>query len=252
MKGGLHIESYNKCIIAFLDILGFKNMINTKAFEEIRNIFSTIMPEHDFSIAFSHAAEDTEDSLIRYNEALSEIRMHIMSDSIILAVPSGKSEALAAIIDICDAIQEQLYDLDPPVLLRGAIAEGEFYLDEQLIFGKGLVDAYIAQENYAIYPRIIISDTVAEGKCVSVDDPAYLPKDDDGYYYINTLERYIHCDTLHELHESEQYQRMRQCVKDNLSGYADRRVREKYIWLQKELDRMERNVALKIGKLIIR
>ena len=101
-------------------------------------------------------------------------------------------------------------------------------------------------------PLLFAQRVNSNGKCVSVDDPAYLPKDDDGYYYINTLERYIHCDTLHELHESEQYQRMRQCVKDNLSGYADRRVREKYIWLQKELDRMERNAALKIGKLIIR
>ena len=30
-----NMETYSKCIVAFLDILGFKNMINTKAFEEI-------------------------------------------------------------------------------------------------------------------------------------------------------------------------------------------------------------------------
>ena len=33
------MESYQKCTIAFLDILGFKNIINTKAFDEIKNIF---------------------------------------------------------------------------------------------------------------------------------------------------------------------------------------------------------------------
>ena len=32
-----NMETYSKCIVAFLDILGFKNMINTKAFEEIRD-----------------------------------------------------------------------------------------------------------------------------------------------------------------------------------------------------------------------
>lgn len=34
---------------SFLDILGFKNMINTKAFEEIREIFSNVIPQSDFA-----------------------------------------------------------------------------------------------------------------------------------------------------------------------------------------------------------
>ena len=37
-----NMEMYSKCIVAFLDILGFKNMINTKAFEEIREIFANL------------------------------------------------------------------------------------------------------------------------------------------------------------------------------------------------------------------
>lgn len=45
------METYSKCIVAFLDILGFKNMINTKAFEEIREIFSNVIPQSDFCLA---------------------------------------------------------------------------------------------------------------------------------------------------------------------------------------------------------
>ena len=37
-EGELAMDSYKKCIVAFLDILGFKNMIHTKAFDEIKNI----------------------------------------------------------------------------------------------------------------------------------------------------------------------------------------------------------------------
>lgn len=46
-----NMETYSKCIVAFLDILGFKNMINTKAFEEIREIFSNVIPQSDFCLA---------------------------------------------------------------------------------------------------------------------------------------------------------------------------------------------------------
>lgn len=237
------MEAYRKCIIAFLDILGFKSMINTKAFEEIREIFETVIPENDFCLALGRAAYDTDEELIRYNEVLKQTKKHIMSDSIIIAAPSGYPEALAVVIDICDVIQEQLYDLDEPVFLRGAIAEGDFYLDEQLIFGKGLVEAYIAQENYAVYPRIIISDAVVEGKCVSVEGQDCLPRDEDGYFYLDTLERYFHCNTLKELNNNENYKRIKSCIDRNLNGYAEQRVRAKYLWLRKELERIEERVS---------
>ena len=73
------------------------------------------------------ATDGDDDILGRYNEALSETKVHVMSDSIIIATPWGHPEALAVVIDICDVIQEQLYSLDMPVFLRGAIAEGDFY-----------------------------------------------------------------------------------------------------------------------------
>ena len=147
-------------------------------------------------------------------------------------------------------IQEQLYSLDTPIFLRGAIAEGDFYLDKHLIFGKGLVDAYIAQENYAIYPRIILSDNLVAGREISVDGKETLPKDEDGYYYINTLERYIDCESLQELEENERYQKMKARIDTELSGYVDKRVREKYLWLRKELRRIEQELGLKEGMLL--
>lgn len=245
------MDSYKKCIVAFLDILGFKNMIHTKAFDEIKNIFLSIIPQEHLTLALGRATDGDDDILGRYNEALSETRVHVMSDSIIIATPWGHPEALAVVIDICDVIQEQLYSLDTPVFLRGAIAEGDFYLDENLIFGNGLVDAYIAQENYAIYPRIIVSDDLMVGKRISIDEQDALPRDDDGYCYINTLERCFHCDTLEQLEDSNQYDKIKNCIDVELSGYADGRVREKYLWLRKELRRIERKLALKEGVLML-
>lgn len=65
----------------------------------------------------------------RYNESLEETKIHIMLDSIVVATPSWHPESLAVLVDICNNIQELLFNLDAPILLRGAIAVGDFYLN---------------------------------------------------------------------------------------------------------------------------
>lgn len=248
---GSFMNSYEINIIAFLDILGFKNLINTKEFDKIKEIFQSIISDKEAGIALFRATGGDE-SLERYNEVLKATKIHLMSDSIIVAAPYKCKESLAVVIDICCCIQETLYEFEFPIFLRGAIARGELFLDNNVIFGKGLVDAYIAQENFAVYPRIIISAEIIENMMVSVeDDYKGLPVDKDGYYYIDTLERYINCDTKEELLNCERYLKMSNYIQSQLKGYADSRIREKYIWLQKELGRIVRNVALKEGELIL-
>lgn len=242
---------YEINVIAFLDILGFKNLINTEDFDKIREVFQSIISDKDAGTALFRATGG-DASLEQYNEVLEVTKIHVMSDSIIVAAPYKYNEALAVVIDICCCIQETLYEFDNPIFLRGAITRGNFFLDNNIIFGKGLVDAYVAQENYAICPRIIISPEIVEDMIASVEnDYKGLPIDKDGYYYIDTLERYIHCDTKEELANCERYLKMQNCVQEKLRGYADSRIREKYIWLQKELGRIKRNLALKEGELIL-
>ena len=157
-----------------------------------------------------------------------------------VATPSWHPESLAVVVDICNSIQELLFNLDAPILLRGAIAVGDFYLNENLVFGKGLVDAYWAQEKYAVYPRIIISNDITVGRRVSVDNGNDLPKDDDGYYYINCIERYLGEErTWEEIESSEQYDKLKDMIDRNLNAYNDDRVRQKYLWLERELERIK-------------
>ena len=181
------METYEKHFVAFLDILGFKNIVNTSGFDEVLNIFKSIITNNEVRIALSRAVSSDDKSpegeaLNRYNKALEDSNIHIMSDSIVVSTPYGHPEALAVVVDICNVIQEYFFDLDSPVLLRGAIALGDFFLKDNLVFGKGLVDAYWAQEKYAVYPRIIISNEVTIGSRVTIDSGEELPKDEDGYY----------------------------------------------------------------------
>ena len=241
------MKSYETNVIAFLDILGFKKLIDTKEFDKIKEIFQSIISSKEAGIALCRV-NDGDEELNRYNEVLRKSKIHLMSDSVIIAAPFICKEALAVVIDICYCIQESLYSFDSPIFLRGAIAVGELFLDKNVIFGKGLVDAYLAQENYAVFPRIIIAPEIVESMKTSMDkEKNELPVDSDGYYFIDTLDRYINCNSIEELKNCERYLKIESCVQRQLQGYDAARVREKYIWLKKELKRIEKYIALKEG-----
>ena len=109
------------------------------------------------------------------------------------------------------------------------------------------------EERRGILTLLIIITTIAAWRLVgcSTDEQDALPRDDDGYCYINTLERCFHCDTLEQLESSNQYDKIKNCIDVELSGYADGRVREKYLWLRKELRRIEKELALKEGAIVL-
>jgi len=253
------MNNYKKCIVAFLDILGFKRLISEKGFDEILEIYKQIINDIDAGIALHHAVDNYDSSpsgitLQKYNEALEDAIIRPMSDSIVVAVPFENPEALAVVIDICNMIQEMFYDMDEPVLLRGGVAVGDFFCDDNIMFGKGLVDAYLAQELYAIYPRIILSNEVTIGMLVSIDNSEDLPMDKDNYWYINTLERYFgieEYDSWEEVTESTRYDKIKRLIDMHLNNYGDERVRQKYIWLKNELRRIEKKCLLRERTLLL-
>ena len=63
------MKGYKTCIIAFLDILGFKQLINKKQFDTIRKIFSSILSDEDAIIAL-HIASDRNEMFDSYNKIL--------------------------------------------------------------------------------------------------------------------------------------------------------------------------------------
>ena len=121
-----------------------------------------------------------------------------------------------------------------------------------LIFGKGLVDAYLAQERYAVYPRVIISNEIVTGRRVSIHSDDDLPKDKDDYYRINSIERYLnisYADNWRTIEESQQYQKLNALISKNLNGYTDEHIRQKYIWLKNTVLLIRKNIEAKEGIL---
>ena len=79
---------------------------------------------------------------------------------------------------------------------RGAISVGPLYMDNHMVFGSGLIDAYDAESRLARDPRIILTE-FAEAQVkhhvsyysspAESPQQAYLLRDADGYVFVNYL-----------------------------------------------------------------
>ena len=65
------MNSYDTYVIAFLDILGFKNLIKKGTFHKVMEIFQNIITDEDAGIVLIRATDGESGILERYNDVLS-------------------------------------------------------------------------------------------------------------------------------------------------------------------------------------
>lgn len=208
--------NYKEYYIAFLDILGFSNLVRTVEMSEIHKVFQRIKVAKRITTCWP--------SDIPQNE-LYDITKHtkfvFFSDSIVCAIPSSMPRALECVASNCMLIQHALWTASTPVWVRGAIVKGKMYCNGNEMFGPGIVDAYRLEENLAKNPRIIMTrDTYHQGTTDTGEDICFISDTEDGLKMVETL-RYF---TYPEL--SVVIGQIKQC----LASETDPRIREKYIW----------------------
>ncbi len=141
---------YKQCYVAFLDILGFKDLVFSSKKSTIENYFGIV------------------DSAIQYLKRISnkqDIKYITISDSIILSVEHGKdkNENFHRLQNLCVAvglIQASLALKN--IWLRGGISSGEAFFDqhEYQVVGQAYIDAYLLEQQTALYPRIVIDGKI--------------------------------------------------------------------------------------------
>ena len=130
--------------VAFLDILGFKNKLESldqnQAQKFISNFSRTV---YNIFNSYSYCSE--------YNG--KKIYGYIVSDSIILNTNNSSQESLEELISMINKICREEF-IQNGILIRGAIAKGEFdrmpalelsNLSKELIVGQAYVDAYLLE-----------------------------------------------------------------------------------------------------------
>ena len=127
------MDGYKDCYVAFFDILGFKERIKVDTFEQIISIFRAAKHKTTFVEVSGGGTDRVEKDILKPED----IHMKIMSDSIVIYVEANLFNSLPGLIMTCAYYQSALLGLPKPVLLRGGIAFGPLYCNEDIIFGQG-------------------------------------------------------------------------------------------------------------------
>ena len=125
---------YTQYYVAFLDVLGFKNMVNNSSYtcKKIVDIYALVQYRYE---TFFKSKIEVQDN----------IKMKIMSDRICLYIMKDFPNALPYLISYCVAFQCDLL-LATGLLLRGGITSGDMYVKDDIIFGPALTEAYLLEE----------------------------------------------------------------------------------------------------------
>ena len=110
-KGGYILKEYHEYFVAFLDILGFKSLLNNTKCDDIYSIFEVLHKK-------TNSRRNQNGVEIK---AYHHIKHTILSDSVIVYIRSDIDDAFAALIDICNQLQSSLANREKPILLRGGI-----------------------------------------------------------------------------------------------------------------------------------
>src|SRR5690606_10023546 len=148
-------------IVLFLDILGFKNIIDdtvnkeNDVEEKIEFLYKNLNDIRGFLL------ERLKSKYTFYRPGRNySIKVTQFSDSIIISFLNDNNETLSELIR---TIQELIIrQINNKILCRGAISYGKLIHENKVIFGPALNDAYETETKASIYPRIILDKSIIE------------------------------------------------------------------------------------------
>ena len=170
-------KEYEDRIVAFVDILGFKQLVNEsiKDSNKISEIFSYLKylkawendGKNDWSIKkelyFNPITESiTNDQEAKY-DVLETTSCTCFSDSLVVSVPYDNqniNERFSALVANLIYIGGKL--IQAGVAWRGGMTVGNLIHEDNIVMGPALIEAYQLEQNKAVYPRIILSEVLRE------------------------------------------------------------------------------------------
>jgi hypothetical protein len=238
----------HRSIIAFVDILGFKERVkdaknkseSQEVFSDFYRVLSTWYGQHVDLLELLSRTTFIGSKKYKY-------KIRIFTDCILIGCPIRKNVRKHNFIQGCDeffSILSTLYlfQLDmvnQGYFVRGAIAVDDLYMDDVIIYGNGVTEAYEAESKQAKYPRIILTES-AEAMFMKIDKSftdqecenylnPYLNRDSDGQLFLNYLESIKSGEN--DVQFVDELEKHKQMVEKKLSEYQNKsHILEKYIW----------------------
>jgi len=250
---------YEKRITAYIDILGFKDLLtetidkngkqNEKKIDDLIELYKSI-----------REVWDLDSNMIPKNSRVpkNSKRITTFSDCLVISFfPEEKSEIFYTLLEIKLMIMRLIYQ---GVLCRGAITYGELIHTEKYLFGPALIEAYLLESKAALYPRVILHrDIINKAGMARLSHHSYqdeieyveslLEKDTDGMYYIDYFLK-AQSELNDPLYDFPKYiERLGNKIRKGLMGSssiykADLKV--KYRWLKERYNNMIDKVQSKV------
>ncbi len=138
---------YKNRVVCFLDILGFKNIIEES--EKDNLILQNTLEVLKILNAYKADSEQN------YGATHESVQVTQFSDSIVISfLIEERDQLILALFNLQEMIVELI---NYGFLLRGGISNGNLIHTSDILIGTALYEAYALESSIAIYPRIIIS-----------------------------------------------------------------------------------------------
>lgn len=141
---------YQKAIVTFIDILGFKNLVKQSDADRINNILSKIekatSPPAPNEL-FKNVADNAK--IVSFSDSIIRVRK-------IETKKNKKCPTGLLFQELMSLVHAQSELLDYEIVIRGCVSFGDIYISKGRVFGPGLIQAYELESKSALYPRIII------------------------------------------------------------------------------------------------
>lgn len=224
---------FRQSFCAYVDVLGFSEKIKQNDLIYFNKYLQILNDE------LKHI-EQTHD--LSGKGGLKSFELKIFTDNFVFGHPwfdqFGESE-LGNIFEVLSHIQFTFAKSD--IFIRGAITMSDLYMDENIVLGPALVDAYTLESKKAVSPRIILSDGVVEvvDKHVryyadQMSSPQYHQYliDLDGTYFVNYLFILFYDATPSNAKLTEELNAHKAPIIQNLIIHKNNfKLFEKYAWL---------------------
>ena len=250
---------YENRLVAFIDILGFKEIIKASEFNssklkliyEILLFLKTREKPEEWNLQLIEIEEDVQKKGVGNFDIASKTSCTCFSDSIVVSVQVGDNninEATSTLIANLSLIGAKL--MTEGILFRGAITIGNIiHKDNGLIMGQALIDAYQLETNIAKNPRIVLSNKLLG----LLNFPITTKKNRYPYHqYINRFDdgcvgfhQMIYFEVLQSWTEMEttklkvELKKIKQTIIEGLDSsfeFAD--IHNKFKWLKTEYERL--------------
>ena len=146
--------NYEDRVLCFVDILGFRSEIQQTFDKQGQDVASRIKNLAD-AFLFIHELLDIDKPDENRGRAVTQF-----SDSIVISFPIKERSEVFWTLNELLGVQVSL--IWRGMLSRGAVVEGKVLHTDKMIFGPALVEAYDLESKAALFPRIILGDSLLE------------------------------------------------------------------------------------------